>query len=253
LNVVGIVSAHVPGYVDSARDTALRTAETVALLPPIRRPEIVPGSNVALSPNISAHPTRELAGARYILSRSASYDPSNRLTVLIIGPATDVGLAYLLDNSVANRIRVVALAFDKPGQPSGGWNADADPKAWEILISSAAPLVIATESVAKRDLMFSLPNARELLASKGSLGKYLYGLLSTWVRNYPEVVKATTGRTDSWPIWDLAAVAALLGFAECDSRLSQLRRPTPPRANMCWIKQVSTRELRTHFVRNITP
>ena len=54
------------------------------------------------------------------LAESKGFIRDKRLTVVMIGPATDVASALLIDPTIADRIAVVAMAFDD-------WDRGGDP------------------------------------------------------------------------------------------------------------------------------
>ena len=71
--------------------------------------------------------------------------------MLIIGAATDVASALLVDPGIADRIRIVAMAF--PSAEGGDeYNVANDVVAWQVLLNSEVPIVIGSGDVCRADL-----------------------------------------------------------------------------------------------------
>jgi hypothetical protein len=70
-------------------------------------------------------------GVQAIIRLARNHSRQNRLVVLGLGPVTDIASALLIDPQLANRIEVVALAFDKYPEGGDGWNVRNDVKRLE--------------------------------------------------------------------------------------------------------------------------
>lgn len=207
VHLAGIVTSFAPNMPwPHAESTARLTSDVLAALPVRHAPPVVAGSNRPLEQMESA----DGAGADFIVRESQAYTPNNRLTILLIGAATDVAAALMRDSTLADRIEVVAMAFD--GWPGGNdpWNVKNDVWAWQVLMESTAPITIGAGDICKRHLMVTREQAPSLL--RGRVGGMLLRYFMDWTGANGDGVQAMSGRRDAWPIWDLVVVAHIMGY-----------------------------------------
>jgi inosine-uridine nucleoside N-ribohydrolase len=211
----GLVGSLAPGLEEPSAETTAREAgawlDRAGVKP---RPPVFAGSSKPLDdlgkPRISA-------GATFLIEQSRRHSARDRLTVIVIGPATDVASALLIEPSVAERITIVAMGFD--AWPGGGdvWNVKHDVKAWQVVLESEVPLVVGDAFVTQRDLVLSVERATTLYGAAREPGPSLVGLLDTWVRGKPKFAEAITGRRDAGPVWDEVSTACLLGLIKTET------------------------------------
>jgi purine nucleosidase len=177
-------------------------------------PPVVAGSNL---PMTDSETPIESDGTALILETAGASAPERRLALLGIGSATDAASALLLDPSLAERIEVVAMGFD--AWPNGGdpFNVRNDVRAWQALLDSGAPLTVGPVDTCLRHLTLTRAAARELLAPTGQPGRFLLSILEEYLDRNPEGAGQVTGRPDAWPVWDLIAVAHLLGLTRAET------------------------------------
>jgi inosine-uridine nucleoside N-ribohydrolase len=140
-----------------------------------------------------------------------------RLTVVMIGAATDVASALLADPGLADRVEVVAMGFD--GWPRGGdpWNVKNDVRAWQAVLDSPVSLVVGDGAAGKEYLKMSGDLARRSLGDSGDRGRLLVSVLRDWLKDHADLALRETGDRGSWPIWDEVTVAHLLGLARSET------------------------------------
>ncbi len=212
ISVRAIITAHAPKFAPPASETSATAARAVLnLLPPSRRPPVIAGANLPLVDRKSPRPSK---GADRLVAESKGFTSDRRLTVVQIGPATDVASGLLIDPTLADRIAVVAMAFD--GWPKGGdpFNVRNDVAAWQVLINSTVPLTVVDAAVSLRNLTVTREQAAQRFAGRGTAGRGLVAYQTLWLDRQSELARAVTGSTDAWPVWDCGTVAVLLGFAE---------------------------------------
>jgi inosine-uridine nucleoside N-ribohydrolase len=213
----GVVTTHTGSYpifpAPAAESTARVANEVLDHLPLAKRPKVVAGSS---------DPLRDKAEPRlgpavdFILKESRGFNRSRPLTVLVIGAATDVASALLADTNLAERIEIVAMAFGKWPEGDDQFNVKNDVKAWQVLLESSAPIVVADGAVALEHLRMTRERVRSLFEDRGKPGHYLASLLIDWLDRRGDLVQTLTGGTNSWPVWDEATVAYLLGLAKSE-------------------------------------
>jgi inosine-uridine nucleoside N-ribohydrolase len=156
----------------------------------------------------------------FLLKESRRYSSKRRLQVLVIGAATDVASALLVDSSLADRIRVVAMGFQGASIGGAEFNVQNDPDAWRLIFASRVPLVIGAGDVTSRDLGLTKAEAAQILAAKGPLERWLLRDFEQWFDDVAH--NANIRRPDGttiWPIWDHVVVAHLLGWTKSETLL----------------------------------
>ncbi len=236
-----VVTTHAPGL--KPADAATAAIAWLDTLPRARKPQVVAGSASALADRKTPRPGE---GVDLILRESKTERGTQKPVVFVIGAATDLASALLIDPSLADRVEVVAMGFSQ--WPEGGdpWNVKNDVKAWQALLDSRVPLVVGDEAVCKQDLRMTPSKSRHLLGDTGIIARSLAQILETWLEKQPALVLKTTGKPDEWPIWDEVTVAHLLG----QSRVERVPRPSlrddlsldhsDPRGTIGWIKAVDS-------------
>ena len=212
LEVLGIITTHAPSLKSPASKTSAKaTRDLLVHLGLAKSPPVLAGASTAL-PN-SSTPLGNL-GVDFLLAQSWRFSSTNRLPVLILGAATDIASALLLDPALADRVEFVAMAFD--GWPKGGdsWNVKNDIVAWQIVMNSTVPLVVGDAAVTRRDLAVNRRQSAEWLPLNSGAARHLVQIHSKWLDHNPSFIHKVTGDKDTWPIWDQVTVAWLLKLAQ---------------------------------------
>ena len=213
----GVVTTHTgsyPALATPAAESSARAAEEVLdHLPLPKRPPVIAGSSDPLRAKAEL---RLGLGVDFILRESRGFNRARPLTVLVIGAATDLASALLIDPSLAERIEIIAMAFSKWPEGDDSFNVKNDVKAWQVLLESPAPIVIADGAVALEHLRMTRERVQSLFEDLGKPGRYLAGLLVGWLERQSDLVQMLTGDRSSWPVWDEATVAYLLGLTKSE-------------------------------------
>jgi len=221
----GVVTAHGPvivmvtddGNVSAQTvppDTVARAMAAIARsvldhLPITDKPPVYAGADNPLENKDTPSPS---TGLDFILRESRAYRSDERLTILMLGPATDVASAILADSTIVDRIEVVAMAYNKWPQGSDVFNVHNDIPAWQILMHSHTPLVVGDSTVAATNLKMTRDKAKNVFAGQGASGVYISNLLVSWLDNNRRIADVVTGDPDSWPVWDEVTMAYILGL-----------------------------------------
>jgi purine nucleosidase len=210
-DVLGITSAHAPSISAPAGQTSLRILVDVVenRLGMTTHPPLIEGASLPME---NARTPRPSPAVRFLIETSRRFTRDNRLTVLMIGAATDVASAIVTDPSIADRIRVIQMGF--PDEKGGEeWNIHNDVHAVQAILDSKVPLVIGPGNVCRASLSLTLDQARAMLATRGAIGAWLWEEYQAW---YFREVKPL--RVDDfskpWVIWDDIALAYVLGMTE---------------------------------------
>jgi inosine-uridine nucleoside N-ribohydrolase len=236
-----VVTTHSPNFTSADSAKAART--WLDRLPFKQKPTVVAGSGKPLPDLKTPLPN---PGVDLILKESRSGTEERRVVVFVIGAATDIASAILLDPTIADRIEVIAMGFS--AWPEGGdpWNVKNDVRAWQVLLGSKVRLTVGDAAVCKRHLPMSVSRSRFLFGATGVTGEALSWLLVSWLSAHRDLAARETGNPDAWPIWDEVTVAHLLGL----TRYETLPRPalrddlsldhSRPDGTVTWIKSLDT-------------
>ena len=108
------------------------------------------------------------------------------------------------------------MAFSKWPEGDDLFNVKNDVKAWQVLLESPAPIVVADAAVALDHLRMTRERVRTLFEERGKPGRYLAGLLVGWLERQENLIQMVTGDRNTWPVWDEATVAYLLGLTKTE-------------------------------------
>jgi inosine-uridine nucleoside N-ribohydrolase len=244
----GVVTTHAPGFPAPSTEAAARAI--LAGLPLAHKVAVLPGSSQPLTDHKTPRPN---AGVELLLSESKRPELRRRLVVLVIGAATDVASALLIDPGFADRVEVVAMGFDR--WPEGGdpWNVKNDVHAWQVLLESRVPIVVGDVEICKKRLEMSVPTAHRLLDDSGATGRPLVALLESWLEKNAALARKATGKAGHWPIWDEVVVAHLFGLTESETHprprlLDDLTFDhSHPSGTIGWIRSVESEKLWADF------
>ena len=252
-DVIGLTSAHAPHIAVPAAETSLLTLRDLVenKLAMNTHPPLIEGSSQKLpdgnTPIVSD-------AVKFIINASKSYSPSNRLNVVAIGAATDIASAIMVDPTIVDRIRVVAMAFHNPNN-ADEYNVINDLTAWQTLLKSRVPIVIGPGDTCKADLALNPQAAEKLLAGHGPVAKWLGEEYKAWYKG------TVVGRgLTEWPIWDLIPFAYLENMAEHEVKprpvleddLTLTHRDTPKASDtVTWITHVDSDSLWKNFTERL--
>ena len=209
VDLKGIVTTHAPTLAPPAAETSARAADALLdLIGPAARPPVIAGSSRPLEGDTP----RPNAGVEFLIDQARARSADDRLVVVVLGAATDVASALLIDPTLADRIKIVAMGFDRWPEGRDPWNVKNDVRAWRIMLESRAPVVVGDGAVGKRHLAMTVSKARNLFEHGSEPGRTLVNQLEAWLGKNGGTARAATGSAATWPIWDEVTVAYLLGM-----------------------------------------
>lgn len=215
-DVLGIASAHAPSLPEPAAHNTYKVLREVVeqRLGLTVHPPLLEGSSLPLANGTT--PQRS-AAASFIVEQSRLFSSEHRLNVLVIGAATDMASALLIDPTVADRVRVVAMAF-KNLQPEGAheYNEQNDPEAWRLLLASRTPIVVGTGDVCTQFLSLTYEQAHTLLQNHGPVAAWLWEDYQRWYYSNVKPLRVADF-SKSWVIWDIITLAYLRGLATAEA------------------------------------
>jgi purine nucleosidase len=254
-NVLGIISAHAPTLPDPSAGYTYRVLrdEVENRLNMSQHPPLFEGSSLPLQ---DAKTPRPNAGVDFIIATSRIFSSRHRLDVLTIGAATDVASAILEDPSIVHRIRIVAMGFKS--WPEGGdeFNVANDYRAWQVILSSGAPVVVGCATVCRADLSLTLAQARSLISTHGPIGAWLWSEFQEWYFRFVKPLRVDNF-SKPWVIWDMITAAYVQGW----TRQQVYPRPSlsdamqfdhnATQGTITWITHVDSRKLWADFLKEL--
>lgn len=254
LDVLGIISAHAPSLPDPSAHYTYLILKTVIEqhLGLAVHPPLFEGSSWPLS---DTKAPRRNAGVDFLIAASKNFSKDHRLTVLTIGAATDVASAMIEDPTIVDRIRVIAMAFKSL---AGGdeYNVANDVKAWQILLDSEVPITVGSGDVCRANLALSFQQAKDLIASHGPIGAWLWSEYRSWYFRHVKPLR-TDDFTKPWIIWDTVVLASLEGMTSEQSvprpmlNADQSFGKTQTRNSITWITGVDSRRMWKDFLQKL--
>jgi inosine-uridine nucleoside N-ribohydrolase len=172
-----------------------------------RHPPLIEGGSEPLE---TASKGKESPAVDFLIKTSRKFSKEKRLTVFVIGAATDVASAILIDPSIVDRIRVVQMGFTSE-QNADEFNIANDVHAAQAILNSNVPLVIGPGDVCKASLSLNFEQARKMLEHRPGIGSWLWEEWQAW---YFRVVKPmrVNDFSKTWVIWDNITLAYVLGM-----------------------------------------
>lgn len=145
----------------------------------------------------------------------AIIDEANRksdipLYVLVLGPMTDVALAYQADPTIADKMTVIWIG-GMP-YPKGGWeyNLFNDPKAAQVVLNSSIPLWQIPHNV-YMTMRVSFAELQLKVRSQGELGEYLWDQMMEFNHFANTHLNMTSWpKSEVWVLGDNPSISLLL-------------------------------------------
>jgi inosine-uridine nucleoside N-ribohydrolase len=231
VDVLGVMSAHAPSLPAPAGHVSYRILVEVVekRLGMNKHPPLIEGGSLPLE---NAKTPRPSPAVTFLLETSRRFSKENRLTVLMIGAATDVASAILTDPTIVDRIRVIQMGFHDE-QGGDEFNIANDVQAVQAILDSKVPLVIGPGKICRASLSLTFDQAREMLAKRGAIGAWLWDEYQAY---YYRSVKPLRVNDFSkpWVIWDNITLAYVLGMT------TQHALPRPRMRDNMTFEQVKT-------------
>ncbi len=229
--VLGVMSAHAPTITAPAGKTSHRILIDVVenRMGMRRHPPLIEGGSEPLDNSVTG---KRSPAVDFLIKTSRRFSKEKRLTVLVIGAATDAASAILIDPSIVDRIRIVQMGFTNE-QNGDEFNIANDIHAALAILNSNVPLVIGPGDVCRASLSLNFEQARKLLDHHGPIGAWLWEEWQAW---YFRVVKPmrVNDFSKSWVIWDNITLAYVLGMT------TQHNTPRPKLGNDMKFEKVQT-------------
>ncbi len=110
---------------------------------------------------------------------------SGKLTLVCIGPLTNVALALLIEPRIGTAIRSIVMMGGSSGLPLPEWNVRSDVEAADIVLNSGIPITLIGLNVTRRCQLHK-QDIEQLRKSTTAQAQLLYQLITIWQQHRPQ-------------------------------------------------------------------
>ncbi|MFK7921783.1 MAG: nucleoside hydrolase [Bacteroidia bacterium] len=209
LNVLGITSAqwHTQKFApnDSVGASQKLNVDILRLMDQLSVPH-PEGANHPLVNTLRPQPSE---AADFIIEQAMALPAGEKLHVAILGPATNLAAALLIEPKIAPKVVANYLGFwHDPVQNTWSkreFNTNNDPNAVDVLLNNAQLEFRVMTATSSRNLTFDKLVVDQHLKGKAGIGDYL---VERW-ESYDRFWSAADKEKAHWIMWDVALILAL--------------------------------------------
>ena len=209
LEVVGLTSAQwhtnprTPN--DSVGESQRLNEEILALMGKTAIP-VPEGSNF---PMVSEQRPQPSEAAKFIIEQALATPEGEKLSIVILGPCTNIASAILIEPKIIPKLSVNYLGFwynvETNTWNKREFNTNNDPNAVNALINTPNLDFRVMTATTSQQLVFEKSVMDKLLKGRGGIGDYL---IDRW-ESYDRFWQATDKEKTKWVMWDVAILEAL--------------------------------------------
>lgn len=164
------------------------------------------GSNF---PMVNTHRPQPSDAADFIIETARKCSTEKKLSVVILGPATNIASAVLLAPDIIPKLAVYYLGFwhhpETNTWSKREFNTNNDPNAVNLLLNTAGLEFHVMTASTSQHLVFQKSIVDQHLKGKGGIADYL---VNRW-ENYDRFWQETDKDKQRWIMWDVAIIEAL--------------------------------------------
>lgn len=169
----------------------------------------VPHPMGANAPLVNQHRPQPSPAAEWIIKKARETPDGEKLTVVTLGPSTNVASAILMDPAIIPKLKACYIGlWHNPEENTWNkreFNTNNDPNATDLLLNTPGlEFHIMTASTSK-SLVFEKTEVDKNLKKKGGVGDYL---VDRW-ESYDRFWQKSDPEKKKWIMWDVAIIEAL--------------------------------------------
>lgn len=209
LNVIGLTSAQWHTNPTTPNDSvgeSQRLNEEILELLKISSVPAPEGSNF---PMVNEQRPQLSDATDFIIEQALATPKGEKLSIVILGPCTNIASAVLLEPKIIPKLSVNYLGFWYEVQ-TNTWNkrefnTNNDPNSVNVLLNTAGLEFRVMTATTSQHLVFEKTAMDALLKNRGGIGDYL---IDRW-DNYDRFWQETDKEKTKWIMWDVAILMAL--------------------------------------------
>jgi hypothetical protein len=187
LDLRGIVTTHAPNLAEPAAEASARAAHRDAR--PHRQGCPASGDR-RFEPSAARRRAPAQPRVEFLLDQARGRSAEDRLVVVVIGAATDVASALRTDPTFADRVTIVAMAFERLAQGRRSLERQERCAGVACPPRSNAPIVVGDGAVGKRHLSMTVAKARSLFEHAARRARPSRNLLEGWLEANGETARS---------------------------------------------------------------
>ena len=164
------------------------------------------GSNI---PMVSQERPQPSAAASFIIQKAHQSTTGEKLTVVTLGPNTNVASAILMDPTIVPKLKCIYLGLwynlEDQTWSKREFNTDNDPNALNLLLNTQNLEIEVMTATTSKSLVFEKNKVDEEFKAKGGVFDYLVDLWDSYDRFWQK----TDPEKKQWTMWDVALIEAL--------------------------------------------
>ncbi|MEM6630038.1 MAG: nucleoside hydrolase [Bacteroidota bacterium] len=209
LEIIGLCSAQWHTQARAPRDSVgasqALNEEILSLMGKTHIPHPI-GSNIPL---VNTYRPQNSEAASFIIEQAMALPAGDKIHVAILGPATNLASAILLEPRIIPKVVAQYLGFWHDLE-SGTWskrefNTSNDPNAVDVLLNTPGLEFHVMTASTSQHLIFEKTLVDRQLKGKGGIGDFL---VERW-ENYDRFWKKEDPEKARWTMWDIALILAL--------------------------------------------
>ncbi len=122
------------------------------------------------------------SGPEFIVEQALKH--SGKLTLVCIGPLTNIALALLIEPRIAAAIKRIVMMGGSSGLPLPEWNVRSDVKATHMVLSSGIPISLIGLNVTTH-CQLRKQDIEQLRENTSAQAQLLYQLITLWQQHRP--------------------------------------------------------------------
>lgn len=132
-------------------------------------------------------PISALSGPELIIQKAQDF--AGRLTLICIGPLTNVATALSKEPRLSSAIRNIVMMGGTSGLPLPEWNVRSDARAAQMVLSSGIPITMIGWNIT-RHCQLRPEDVERLRCNEAPQARLLSQLLTAWQRHHPRRLPA---------------------------------------------------------------
>ncbi len=209
LDVIGLTSAQWHTNPRTPNDSVGESQRLNEEILELMNKTAIPAPQGANFPLVNEQRAQPSEAANFIIKQALATPEGEKLSIVILGPCTNIASAILIERKIIPKLSVNYLGFWHEVE-TNTWNkrefnTNNDPNSVNVLLNTPNLEFRIMTATTSQHLVFEKAVMDDLLKGRGGIGDYL---IDRW-DNYDRFWQATDKEKTKWVMWDVAILAAL--------------------------------------------